>query len=267
MCKHEPTQSILGGQVIGANCFIRTFWISSWLDKPIKIDIQSLTIDHGQISQENIDVVFIENTCMPKIEKDGLIPFQVALSTLSSLSSNKQVGHQVALALKLEPWSFPRLSSPCLYLRPFVSLNPIKVEVFGHACLLHSIIPKHLLPRAFAHAQKPNWGQLRSFSFNQMMKHQVSSNLTNLGSFQIHIIDKIVWKKLSVKTMPQTAHLFTMTEGVKRGARSHFGQNIVGQKKVGLAEKEDLAKTPNYIIGQQANCPWHRNTNMLNRDF
>ena len=41
--------------------------------KPIKIDIQSLTIDHGQISRENIDVVFmfhlvfIENTCMPKI--------------------------------------------------------------------------------------------------------------------------------------------------------------------------------------------------------
>ena len=75
------------------------------IDKPIKIDIQSLTIDHGQISQENIAVVFIENTCMPKIEKDGLIPFQVVLSTLtlSSLSCNKQVGHQAALALKLEP--------------------------------------------------------------------------------------------------------------------------------------------------------------------
>ena len=61
--------------------------------------------------------------------------------------------------------------------------------------------------------------------------------------------------------------MFTTTEGVKRGARSRFGQNIVGQKKVSLAEKEDLAKTPNYIIGQQANCPWHRNINMLNRDF
>ena len=144
------------------------FVFSPWLDQPIKIDIQSLTIDHGKISQKNIDVVFIENSHMPKIKKDGLITFQVALFTLtlSSLSCNKQVGHQVALALKLEPWSFPRLSSPCLYLRPFVSLNPIKVEVFGHACLLHSIIPKHLLPRALAHAQKPNWGQLRSFSFN-----------------------------------------------------------------------------------------------------
>ena len=63
---------------------------------------------------------------------------------------------QVTLAVKLEPRLFPRLSSPPLYLRPFVSLNPIKVEAFGHACLLHSIIPKYLLPRAFAHPQKPN---------------------------------------------------------------------------------------------------------------
>ena len=102
--------------------------------------------------------MFIENTCMPKIEKDGLIPFQVVLSTLtlSSLSCNKQVNHQVALALKLEPWSFPRLSSPCLYLRPFVSLNPIKVDLFGHASLLLSIIPKHLLGQGLAQPHPPD---------------------------------------------------------------------------------------------------------------
>ena len=44
----------------------QAFEFSSWLDKPIKIDIQSLTvtIDHGQSSRKNSDVVFIENSYM-----------------------------------------------------------------------------------------------------------------------------------------------------------------------------------------------------------
>ena len=57
---------------------------------------------------------------------------------------------QVTLAVKLEPRLFPRLSSPPLYLRPFVSLNPIKVDLFGHASLLLSIRPKHLLGEGLA---------------------------------------------------------------------------------------------------------------------
>ena len=184
---------------------------------------------------------------MPKIEKDGLIPFQVVLSTLtlSSLSCNKQVGHQAALALKLEPWSFTRLSSPCLYLRPFVSLNPIKVEVFGHACLLHSIIPKHLLPRAFAHVQKPNWGQLRSFSFNQMMKHQVSSNLTNLGSFQIQIQLIRLWNKsLGSKQTPASSFVYNDRGREARCKESFWSKHCVSEKSRSGRKKRAWPKRP-----------------------
>ena len=60
----------------------------------------------------------------------------------------------------------------CAHLYHFVSLNPIKVDLFGHAGLFLSLISKHLLCSNFFHrssnpSKKHNWGSSSSFSIKQ----------------------------------------------------------------------------------------------------
>ena len=60
----------------------------------------------------------------------------------------------------------------CAHLYHFVSLNPIKVDLFGHAGLFLSLISKHLLCSNFFHrssnpSKKHNWGSSSSFSIKR----------------------------------------------------------------------------------------------------
>ena len=85
-------------------------------------------------------------------------------------------------------------------MRPFVSLNPIKVDLFGHASLLLSIIPKHLLGLGLAQPRPPiekhNWGQLRSVQFlsnDQFLIANTQDFISHVSAEQLFFDRLLLW--------------------------------------------------------------------------